>query len=343
MSPPAVLVARLDNCGDVLLAGPTVCAVHEAGRPVVLLCGPKGRPAAEVLPGVDEIVELAAPWIDPDAPNLAPEDAAALADAVRHRGVSDALVLTSSHQSPLPLALLLRWAGVERIAAVSHDHAGALLDARIPGDPDVHEVRRNLLVAAALGFAAPADDRLAVLPSRESSASPPTEPTVVVHPGASVPARTLSPARWSDVVKTLAAGGWRVVVTGTEREARIAAAVSGNYPSVVDLSGGTTFRELGEVIASADAFVGGNTGPLHLAAAVGTPAVAIFPPTVPLARWHPWKVRHAVLGDQAVPCAGCRSRECPLPRQVCLDPVDPAAVADAVGAVARRRPVVVGR
>jgi ADP-heptose:LPS heptosyltransferase len=60
---------------------------------------------------------------------------------------------------------------------------------------------------------------------------------------------------------------------------------------------------------------------MHLAAAVGTPVVAVFPPTVPLDRWRPWRVPHLVLGAQDVACAGCRSRACPLDEQVCLGAV----------------------
>ena len=61
-----VLVARLDNLGDVLLAGPAVRAVRASGADVTMLCGPNGRAAAELLPGVDDIIQFRAPWIDPD-------------------------------------------------------------------------------------------------------------------------------------------------------------------------------------------------------------------------------------------------------------------------------------
>jgi ADP-heptose:LPS heptosyltransferase len=69
---------------------------------------------------------------------------------------------------------------------------------------------------------------------------------------------------------------------------------------------------------------------MHLAAAVGTPVVAVFPPTVPLDRWRPWRVPHVVLGAQDVACAGCRSRTCPLDEQVCLGAVGAHDVAAAV-------------
>ncbi len=321
----AILVVRLDNLGDVLLAGPAVRAAAATGRPVHLLCGPRGRAAGDLLPGTTSVSTFHAPWIEPEPMAVSESDARDLVDRVRAAGITTAAILASSHQSPLPLALLLRWAGVERIAAVSHEHAGSLLDIRIPGDPSVHEVRRSLLVTEALGFPTPADDRLAVdlgdggLPAtvgREVGPSPPG--FVVVHPGASVPARTLAPAQWVAAVAAVRQAGRRVVLTGTAEEAGIAEPLLGQQPGVTDLRGRLTVRELGTVLARAGAVVCGNTGPMHLAAAVGTPVVAAFAPTVPLDRWRPWRVPHEVLGAQDVPCAGCRSRVCPLDEQVCL-------------------------
>jgi ADP-heptose:LPS heptosyltransferase len=64
----------------------------------------------------------------------------------------------------------------------------------------------------------------------------------------------------------------------------------------------------------------GNTGPAHLAAAVGTPVVSLYAPTVPAVRWRPWGVPHVLLYD-AVPCAGCRARDCPIPSHPCLSGV----------------------
>jgi ADP-heptose:LPS heptosyltransferase len=350
-----VLVARLDNCGDVLLTGPAVRAVARSDRPVVFLCGPRGRPAAELLPEVDDILEFRAPWIEPDPMPVRRQDADRLVARIARSGATDALVLGSSHQSPLPLAVLLRWAGLERIAAVSHEHAGSLLDMRVPGDPDQHEVERNLSVAAALGFPRPDDDRLAVRldlgfgdagTSAHSDIADPGGPTgsreptaqgpyVVVHPGASAPARTLAPARWSEIVTYLVRRGRRVVLTGSEEERGLTAAIGGRHRDVRDLAGQMDFGQLAGVLADAAAVVCGNTGPMHLAAAVGTPVVAVFAPTVPLDRWRPWRVEHVVLGDQTVACSGCRSRVCPLPRQICVDGVSPPAVDAALDGVTR--------
>jgi ADP-heptose:LPS heptosyltransferase len=80
----------------------------------------------------------------------------------------------------------------------------------------------------------------------------------------------------------------------------------------------------------------GNTGPAHLAAAVGTPVVSLFSPVVPAVRWRPWGVAHELLGDQGAACAGSRARVCPVAGHPCLDGV---SVGEVVAAVDRLAPL----
>jgi ADP-heptose:LPS heptosyltransferase len=70
----------------------------------------------------------------------------------------------------------------------------------------------------------------------------------------------------------------------------------------------------------------GNTGPAHLAAAVGTPIVSLFSPVVPAERWRPYGVPQRLLGDQTAPCRGSRARVCPVPGHPCLAGVSAQAV-----------------
>ena len=329
-----VLVARLDSAGDVLLAGPAVRAVaHRAGR-VTFLCGRRGRAAAELLPGVDQIVEHTAPWIDPEPEPLDPDATLGLVADLRSRAIDQAFVLTSFHQSPLPLALLLRMAGVPEVAAVCEDYPGSLLDVRHRVGGDAHEVERSLSLVATLGYHLPRHDdgRLAVRPDVARRPNPAFDgPYVVVHPGASVPARTWAADGHAALVQALADNGRRVVVTGGPGEEALTARVAaGGGPSVTDLGGATDLGTLAAVLAGADAVVVGNTGPAHLAAAVGTPVVSLFAPTVPAARWRPWGVPYRVLGHQDIGCAGCRARACPIPDHPCLDTV---AVAEVIAAL----------
>ena len=333
-----VLAVRLDNDGDVLLAGPAVRALAHGADRVTLLCGPRGRRAAELLPGVDALVVWRAPWIDPDPEPVRRADIDALVDRLAALRLDAAVVFGSFHQSPLPTALIARMAGVPFVAATSVDYPGALLDVRHRIGDDVHEVERALDLAASAGFPLPSDDDRAL---RVRTAAGPVARAeyVVVHPGASVPARAWAPDANAALVRALADGGRPVVVTGGPGETELTARVAGPpHPGVSDLGGRTSLAELAELLAGARCVVVGNTGPAHLAAAVGTPVVSLFAPTVPAVRWRPWRVPHELLYVD-VPCAGCRARACPVPGHPCLGGVK---VADVVGAIDRLAPVATG-
>jgi ADP-heptose:LPS heptosyltransferase len=321
------IVVRLDNDGDVLLAGPAVRAVAAGADHVTLLCGPRGAAAAAILPGVDAVLVRRAEWIDPEPGPVRRADIEAYVDAIAAVRADVAVVLTSFHQSPLPIALLLRLAGVPRIAAVSEDYPGSLLDVRVPDPGDVHETQRALAVAETLGFSLPDGDDggLAVLAAEPPDFLP--ERYVVVHPGASVPARAWEPERQRELVAALADAGRSVVVTGAPSERALTACVSGTR--AIDLGGATSLAQLAGVLAEADATIVGNTGPAHLSAAVGTPVVSLFAPTVPAARWHPWQVPFELLFID-VPCAGCRARTCPVEGHPCLSGVTVPDVLDAL-------------
>ena len=324
---PHVLVVRLDNEGDVLLTGPAVRAIAAGARFVTFLCGPRGRAAAGLLPSVDSILQYRAPWIDPEPEPVDAASVSRLVDQLARCRIDEAVIFTSFHQSALPTALVLRLAGIGRIAAISDDYPGALLDVRHHVPDDVHEVERALSLAEAAGYALPEDDS----PSLAVRPLPPcvrVTPYVVVHPGASVSARAADPDLYREVVATLAGTGRRVLVTGSRRERRLTAHVAGEGGS--DLGGRTSLADLAVVLSGAGTLVSGNTGPAHLAAAVGTPVVSLYAPTVPSSRWRPWGVPHVLLGDQTIGCAGCRARECPVPGHPCLADVTADEVVAAV-------------
>jgi ADP-heptose:LPS heptosyltransferase len=326
-----VLVARLDSDGDVLISGPAVRAAAAGRTHVTFLCGPQGRQAADLLPGVDQVLEWSCPWIIGNPPPVQAPELLAFVDRIAAQRFDVALVLTSFHQSALPLALLLRWAGVREIAAISPDYPGSLLDHRIrPETLPEPEPERALRVAEAAGFALPPGDNggLRVLKPRVVKEFTGEEPYVVLHPGASVPARAWSAQRCADTVVALRGAGWQVFVTGSPSEQDLTAQVAGRQG--IDLGGRTTYQQLAGVLAGAAAVVVGNTGPAHLSAAVGTPVVSLFSPVVPAARWAPYGVPHVVLGDQNASCRDRRVRDCPVPGHPCLNSVLPREVVAAV-------------
>lgn len=326
-----VLCVRLDSAGDMLIAGPAVRAVAAGADEVVMLAGPLGADAARLLPGVDDVLVWRCPWVDAEPP---PVDAAQVRDLVAElqaRCFDRALVLTSFHQSPLPTALLLRMAGIPWVGAISEDYPGSLLDLRHRLPHDLPEPERALSLARAAGFEPPAGDdgrlRLrAPLPGVAALTGP--RPYIVLHPGTSVPARAWPVQRYAETSRELAAEGHRVLVTGAPSERGITAAAAAG--TAEDLGGRTSLRELAAVLAGAEAVVVGNTGPAHLAAAVGTPVVSLFAPTVPAVRWAPYGVPRVLLGDQHAACRDTRARQCPVPGHPCLTGVTSAEVRQAL-------------
>ena len=292
-----VLAVRLDNDGDVLLAGPAVRALAAGADRVTLLCGPRGRRAAELLPGVDDLLVWRAPWIDPEPEPVARGEIEALVRRLAALELDAAVIFGSFHQSPLPTALVLRMAGVPFVAATSVDYPGSLLDVRHRISDDVHEVERALDLAAAAGFPLPAGDDGALRdPARRRArgrggADRGGAPGRL-GAGARVGARAQRRARAGPRRRAAAASS----SPARPRSATLTAQVAGPpRPGIADLGGRTTLAELAEVLAGARCVVVGNTGPAHLAAAVGTPVVSLFAPTVPPVRWRPWQVPHELL------------------------------------------------
>jgi ADP-heptose:LPS heptosyltransferase len=315
-----VVVTRLDSAGDVLLAGPAIRAVSQAAD-VTLLCSHVGLPAARLLPGIRTLT-FDAPWVHGEPPPLRARELGRL--LWRLRGFDEGIILTSSFQSSLPMAMLMRLAGIGTITAISDHYPGSLIDNRVHVDYDVHELQRNLATVAAAGY--PGNDAYEL---KALTPYPlPDRPYVVVHPGADAKSRAIEPALAQEAVAHLLSSGYDVVVTGSLTEKRLTAQVAGGVAR--DLGGRTTFAQLGYVLAHAEAVVAGNTGAGHLAASVGTPVVSLFAPVVPVHKWAPYGVRATILGDQHAACADTRARQCPVPGHPCMRSVTGTDIAAAV-------------
>ncbi|MFF5180992.1 HAD-IIIA family hydrolase [Micromonospora sp. NPDC000316] len=326
------LVVRSDSAGDVLVTGPAIRAVAAGALRVVLLCGPRGRAAADLLPGVDEIIEHPLPWIDPAPGPVDPEAMRTLTARLAAVGADEAVVFTSFHQSALPLALLLRMAGISRIAAISDDYPGSLVDIRHRVPVGVPEPERALSLAAAAGHLLPAGDepvlrlRSDTVPPRPVDVGEPGY--VVLHPGSAASSRACPTELAARIAGALTAAGHRVLVTGGPDERAVTATVAA--AGGTDLGGRTDLAGLAAIVVDAAAVVVGNTGPAHLAAAAGVPVVSLFAPTVPFGQWGPYRVPTVRLGDAGAPCRDTRAATCPVPGHPCLSGVDPAEVVDAV-------------
>ena len=345
-----ILAVRLDNLGDVLLMTPALRAIRQARADIhlALWTSPVGAQVARLDPDVDEVIVREAPWVDPWH-RLAHSPARELAtiEDLRARGFDAAIVFTSFRQSPLPAAYACYLAGIPLRLGATWDGAGSLLTTRYrPAERGAHEVERALELVAEVGFA-PVERRLVLaVPDaarRDASALvqtlAPQGPSLVVHPGCTMPARTYPPELFAGVIDDAVTRlGATVFVTGTAEERALVERVCRGVGErarrrVYPLAGTLTFDLFCALLASVDAVVTNNTGPMHVAAAVGTPVVALFALTNPPEQWRPWGVAHRLL-NRDVPCRLCYARVCPYDQE-CLRGVPPAEVVDAVAELLR--------
>ena len=285
----SILIVRLGALGDLVHALPAVAALR-AEWPDARIDWLVDRRYAALLglvPVIDRAVVFGPPDGDP------------LRTLVRRlRGVRYDLAI--DFQGLLKSAVLARLSGARTVAGfvtrqLREPAAGLFYTRRIEGDDRAHVVRKNLSLVEALGVtvrgvASP----LAVSPSavpdqvRELLSLGAGGRFAVVNPGAGWPNKQWPAARYGRIAGHLRSRhGLPSVVTWGPKERRLADEVAAASGGAAVPAPSTTIADLVELCRAAALVIGGDTGPLQLAAAVGTPVVGVFGPTNP-ARNGPW-------------------------------------------------------
>jgi lipopolysaccharide heptosyltransferase II len=348
---------RLDALGDVLMCTPAMRALREAapGRRLTLLTSPSGAAAAPFIPEVDDVIVHAAPWMKADV-SASPDDLRDLAADLAARRFDAAVVFTTYTQSALPAALLCWLAGIPlRLAHCRENPYHLLTDWVEDPEPQTmvrHEVVRQLALVrragaapgqaqmrekTALSFALRPADLAAVRLRLLRVGIDASRPFLLLHPGASAASRRYPAGHWARALGLLVRRtGLPVVLTGSEAEIalvdeiRAGCGVTAHPPGhslTHSLAGQLSLGELGAALRLAAVALTSNSGPAHVAAAVGTPVVDLYALTNP--QHTPWKVRSRVL-FQDVPCRFCFKSACPAGHHECLAGVAPERVVEAV-------------
>jgi heptosyltransferase-2 len=164
------------------------------------------------------------------------------------------------------------------------------------------------------------------------------EPLVALMPGAEYgPAKRWPPERYATLAARLAIAGTNVVVLGSAKEQPLGDEIvaRARRARVRNLCGRTSLADVIDLVAAADAAVTNDSGLLHVAAASGTPVVAIYGSSSP-AFTPPLTASAAVL-YLALECSPCFRRECPLGHLRCLTEVSVERVEDALAQLDRLR------
>ena len=348
-----ILCVRLDNMGDVLMSTPAMQALKDSGadRHVTLLTSRGAAMLAPHLPMVDRLLTWDAPWARHDAsvredgvPNDIGDAIGACAARLAAEAFDAAVIFTVYTQSALPAAMLCSLAGIPLRLAHCRENPYALLTDWAPETESRdsltlprHEVARQLDLVRRVGatvadtrmrFAVRDEDRRMLQASmadgfpRVAPGAPPdpagNKSLILIHTGATAASRRWPARRFAAVARELAMqAGAEVFLTGSASEAALAESVCAEaaHPAVRSMAGQLPLGAMGALIERASLIISNNSGPVHLAAALGTPVVDLYALTNP--QHGPWQVPHRTLFAD-VPCRYCYKSVCPEGHHRCL-------------------------
>jgi lipopolysaccharide heptosyltransferase II len=347
-----VLCIRLDSLGDVLMTTPALRALRDSlpDSHLTLLTSPAGAAVAAHVPEIDDAIVFRAPWMKATGETRTSD--LATMRLLAGLGFDAAVIFTVYTQNPLPAAYLCYLAGIPlRLAHCRENPYQLLTDWAADPEPQRvvrHEVRRQLDLVATVGartdnerlsFAVPLSAVAAVQARLDGLKLDRSRPLVVVHPGASAASRRYPPEQFARAIDLLVTQtGCEAVFTGDAVERPLVGFIRQRMQQPArNLAGELGLAELAALIGEADLLVSNNTGPAHVAAALGTPVVDLYALTNP--QHTPWQVSSRVLFHD-VPCRNCYKSVCPEGHQDCLRLVPPEAVAAAACELLGPLPVI---
>lgn len=344
-APQRILLLRLERIGDLVMTLPAFADVRALapGARIDLVVGSWNAGLARALPGVDSVESLDTRWLargGEGRPLLALLRAARTWRA-RHYD------LAINFEPDIRSNLLLAVAGAAWTAGYGSGGGGALLDEALDFEARSHTtVNARRLVTAAFAREPPAQppSRVLAIPdaARRAAAArlpPGAGPLIGVHASGGREIKQWEPARFAAVARRLAVEhGATIVLTGAAADRPLVEQVKAGLPGgrIVDVTGEPDLLALAAILERIDLLITGDTGPMHLANAVGTPVVAVFGPSDPR-RYAPAGSRDRVVRID-LPCAPCNRIRLPPARCVghvpdCLAGVTAERVFEAAVAV----------
>ena len=294
-------------------------------RPVDILSSTLCAPLAAYMPGVRKAVVHDLP-----RRRLAYAEHARLAAKLAPEHYGTALVMSRKWKAALAPYL----AGIpERVGFLGEMRLLLLNDIR-PG-----EKRYKTMAEQCAALALPRGAKLPPLPEPKLKATETQlkswrartgiekggQRAVALAPGSVWLSKRWPLSHYARLAALLAERGYAVWIAGGRDEKPLAEAILASAPAARDLTG----LDLGDgalALGEADAAVSNDSGALHMAAAFGTPTLALFGPTDPAA-WMPLnKSAKALLADEPLDCRPCAARDCPLGHHKCLVDLAPQAV-----------------
>lgn len=314
---PRILVIRPDHLGDMLLTTPAIHAL-KAAQPLAeihALVGPWSAGALANYPEIDVALTLAFPGFTrnpKDSIGSPYQTAISASRMLRKIGYESAVIFRPDHWWG---AMLAHLAGIRQIIGYDLPDVAPFLT-----DPvaykDEHVVRQNMRLVeywtgsgtqAQFRFPVDAVDKGFVQGYLEAWDITPDTDLICIHPGSGTWVKRWDDSRWAVVADTLADQlNAQIVITGSDHEFQLAKAMADEMthkPCI--MTGDTQIGQLAALYARSRVVLGPDSGPLHLAAAVGTPTVTLFGPArvQEFGPWGPPEKHIALTSD--IGCIGC--------------------------------------
>ena len=347
VEPGRILLLRIERIGDLVMALPAIRDVRSLApsAQIDLVVGSWNESLARAVPAVDRVYTIDARWLAREGEGNGMTRLLREARTWRDRHYD----LGINFEPDIRSNLLLAAAGAARTAGYRSGGGGPVLDLALDYDTSAHTATNaRRLVSEVFGRKAHESARsLLTIPDAAAAAasarlrttSP--GPLVGVHVSGGRAIKQWDPARFAEVARRLAqTRGATIVATGGPGDRSLVAGLRNAIAPhpIIDVAGTDDLDLLSAaaVLARLDVLITGDTGPMHLASAVGTPVVAVFGPSDP--------ARYATAGpiDRVVridlPCSPCNRIRQPPARCVghtpdCLDAISADMVFDAAAAV----------
>lgn len=339
--PRRILIIKPSSLGDIVHALPVLAGLRAAypQAHIAWLVGKSFAPLLEGHPLLDEAISFDRRHYGRMLRNWqAAADFVRFLRALRRRRFDLVVDLQGLIRSGF-----LSWASGARSRvgfAAAREFGWAFYSRRVSVEPGVsHAVEKNLCVARALGLsvASPAfplglrpEELDAARELLSRAAGRPLDAFVAVLPGARWETKRWPPRRFGELLGRLRAAGYPpCVLLGGPEDQPLSSSICGACPAdVIDLIGRTSLRQLSALLAQANLVICHDSGPMHLAAALGRPLVAIFGPT-DARRTGPY-CRTARVVSLPLACSPCRRRRCPLQHHNCMQQLSADAVMQSV-------------
>lgn len=342
--PRRILLVQLDHLGDAILSQPMLPALRARWpkATIEVLCSPWNLEVFAAAPEVD-VLHVSRRNRFARAGRMGWMLAAlAWGWRLRRRNIDLAIDV----RGEFPLALILWLSGAPRRIGWACGGGGFLLTDSPDYVPQRHEVESRWALLAELGIRRPNDQtagprvsashranrRVAARLGNALGDTAHDRPRLVFHVGAGTEAKRWPVTHWRELVsRVLAKTEAEIVLVGGPGDSTLAAQIIAGYQGsgVVDWTGRLSIDELAALLSRAEVMVGADSGPAHLAAAVGTPVVALFSGTNRIAQWRPVGDRVTVL-RHPTRCGPCHRQRCPAAGHPCMRRLTPKRVVAAL-------------